>query len=694
MYIKAATNLDGSFMARENKASVPAVISNQEILAEINLISQIQQIETRLATEPDSIRFAQLADAYLGIGDFEHAIKLCEQGLKTHPRYDTGTLVLAKSYYLSGNKQKAREVLKEFLVTHPASLPGHKLLGDLSLEEDDVAGTVSHYRIALRFDPINRQIIQTLVDLKDKYQKIKESKSEEEEEEEIKTVPKKMEPKVIRPEKPVEKIQPIVEETPAVKSAAAKEDSKLDSFIEDAIQPDEDLISFKPAEIKPVKQEPVIARTEEKPVADKKSGDFAPAYTDENGIMYFYDDDEVSFDQYKQRLDLQKAGKALILERALLDQKLAEKGVKSTSKVQPSVTEDKMAPSETAFEMDASLRGFEVETPKARKEEKTKPVQSFEEHIDQSMAQEEEDLLSAAEQEAALSEIEISYKDYLDILTSEEELLEALFQEEHEAGLVEEKEDKAARILKSALGHEELQDTSEEAEQPITYLDYVQSLENESDIHEAGFFASDDEKEEAIGLTAFSSYLEESDESIDFATYSLLLETEGVSPDELWKEAKDEEPVIPYKDYLASVPDAEKNEALFEIEKPAVVTPVETKTVETVHEEVKITELPAEAPAVKAEKTEIKETKPIEQPAAIAEAADDTDEYEEEFIEEEINPQDATPELVEKLAARGQYGSAYKVCKMLKVKNPTDAKVDRKILELKRLYVWSSQMVG
>jgi len=51
-------------------------------------------------------------------------------------------------------------------------------------------------------------------------------------------------------------------------------------------------------------------------------------------------------------------------------------------------------------------------------------------------------------------------------------------------------------------------------------------------------------------------------------------------------------------------------------------------------------------------------------------------------------------EMVEKFAQAGQFGMSYKVCKMLKMKNPTDAKVDRKVLELKRLYLWSSQLVG
>ncbi|KAB2880694.1 hypothetical protein F9K33_03855 [bacterium] len=676
-------------MARENKATVAAVISNQEILAEINLISQIQQIETRFATEPDSIRFAQLADAYLGIGDFEHAIKLCEQGLVKHPQYDTGTLVLAKSHYLSGNKKKAREVLQDFLITHPASLSGHKLLGDLSLEEDDVAGTVSHYRIALRFDPINRQIIQTLVDLKDKYQKIKESKpSDEEEEEVVKTVAKKAEP-TVPPDTQVKKTSPVSEEKPAVKPAPDKEDNKLDSFIEDAIQPMEDRVEFKPIEVKPAKTEPVIAKTQEKPKAEEKPSEFSPAYTDNNGIMYFYDDDEVSFEQYKKRLDLQKAGKALILERALLDQKLAEKGIKTAVKTRKAEDDAFAAQAESAIDMEITPKGFEFEAEK----EKPKKIATFEEHIDASMAKEEEDLLTAAEQEAALSEIEMSYKDYLDILTNEEDLLEALFQEEHEAGIEEEKEDKAGRILATAEDSEKPLSSTTEADQPIPYLDYVQSLESDSDITEASFTTQSavTEKEETIGFSEFSSYLDDSDDTIDYASYAMLLEVEGSSAKTLWADVPATvESAVSYNDYIVSAPAAEKAYAVFKTpdedkkqEKAKEVSAADAVVEATVTGAKTVVESVVKAEAAKTIQPEIKE-----------EITEETDDYQEEEFETEINPQDATPELVEKLAARGQYGSAYKVCKMLKVKNPTDAKVDRKILELKRLYVWSSQMVG
>lgn len=157
-----------------------------------------------------------------------------------------------------------------------------------------------------------------------------------------------------------------------------------------------------------------------------------------------------------------------------------------------------------------------------------------------------------------------------------------------------------------------------------------------------------------------------------------------------------------YEEYLSAASETEKTEALADLKPPedfeeiTLKKPdVETKTVGAKTVEEKIAEKTVEPSAMKIEPVlQKEEVKPVLS-QATAETTEETEEgYGETFEEEEVNPQDATPELVEKLAARGQFGTAYKVCKMLKVKNPTDAKVDRKILELKRLYVWSSQMVG
>ncbi|HMW34036.1 MAG TPA: tetratricopeptide repeat protein, partial [bacterium] len=152
-------------MAKAEKQAVPAV-GNKAILAEVTLIDAIKQIESKLAYQPESVRFAQLADAYLDMGQYDQAITILTDGLQKFPYYDTARLILAKAYYRRGEKKQAQEYIREFLQSHPAHVAAHKLLGDLALEEDDVVSAVKKYRVALRFDPINKVLIQSLVDLK------------------------------------------------------------------------------------------------------------------------------------------------------------------------------------------------------------------------------------------------------------------------------------------------------------------------------------------------------------------------------------------------------------------------------------------------------------------------------------------------------------------------------------------------
>ncbi len=628
-------------MTKENKTPV-AGISNQEVLAEINLIAQIQQIEGRLAFQPDTVRFAQLADAYLNIGEFEHAILACQEGLKIYPHYDTATFVLAKAYYRMGDKKKARAILEELLTSHPAHLTVHKLLGDLALEEDDIVQSVSHYRIALRMDPINRPIIQSLVDLKEPYQKIKAAKpADEEEEQDIR-------PTILKKEIP----------KPASEKAPVKMETR-DAFAGEITDSQE----FKIEETKPVESKPVEKKTTQtEGTADVKPV-HKPAYTDEKGLMYFYDDDEVSFEEYKQRQEWQKAGKALILSRETLDAKLTLVGAK------------------TAEITKTAEKKPEIKKPPAEQKTPT----TFEEHLEDAMLKEEEELLSEAEQDDGLARIDISYKDYLDLLTEEADLIEALFQDE------EDSDEKEITAKPEPATEPEAGDN----ERSMPYQDYVENLTDESEINEANFIADFDER--VLSLTEFSEYLEHSDDVMDVGAYALLSRNGDLG--DLMKDVvpSDEGPPMTYRDYFSALTsDAERREAALEkaVEK-SEKTESRITAKEPAAEKIEVKKIP-EKTDVKQEETAspafVEKKKSVERTSAVRE---EPIEKEVAFLEvDEINPQDATPEMVDELAARGQYGSAYKVCKMLKAKNPTDAKIDRKILELKRLYLWSSQLVG
>ncbi|MBX7152122.1 tetratricopeptide repeat protein [bacterium] len=714
-------------MAKENKSAAVSGIGTGEILAEINLISQIQQIETKLAVDKNSIRFAQLADAYIGIGEFDEAIRICEEGMKTYPFYDTAFLVMAKAYYQRGNKPKAQEILEHFLMSHPGNLRTHKFLGDLALEADDIKTAVARYRTALRMDPINRQIIQALIDLKDQYQKLKDG-GDDDEGDEVKMAPRpatetksaavKTPVKTeLKPEvKPQPVPQPQVKETPKpveqIKTPVSEAEmffTPIDKTLADIKQPQTDLQPVEEKVVKEIskpKEQPVETKTVQKaPDVDLKG--LVPAYVDKNGLMYFREEDEVSFDQYKLRHELEKAGKAVILEHDAMEAKLAELGAAKAKAIieetikKPETKKPIVKAEETNLVVDEA-------PPKKKKPEpvvKPEPVEPIE-------PMEETEILSAEEQEAALDEVEMSYKDYLDILTDESALMEAIFTDDDIAEEPDELVVPAKSKTSAAANLVEKLTAEVNEDAPVTYRTYKQSLSDSDLVQEASFESDDDAP---ISLADYSRSPDSDDDVLDFATYQLI---SGDGAFDSVEPVDRDEPSIGYSDYFGSLTDtdaieearleeavkkAPKSEAKKEIKtkepaKEKATTEVKKKTEEAaptveqiVTAKVEKTEEKPIIPAVE-EKPVTKpvveaQTKPVEEVAVIEEEGGEVEEL-------EIDLENATMEMVDQLAARGQFGSAYQACKVLKQKNPTDAKIERKILELKRLYLWSSQTVG
>lgn len=718
-------------MAKENKSAAVSGIGTGEILAEINLISQIQQIETKLAVDKNSIRFAQLADAYIGIGEFDEAIRICEEGMKTYPFYDTASLVMAKAYYRRGNKPKAREILEHFLMVHPGNLRAHKFLGDLALEADDVKTAVARYRTALRMDPINRQIIQALIDLKDQYQKLKDG-GDDEESDEVKVAPRPAAAETTKtaaikvpiktetkpeptPQTQVKETPKPVAQTKAPPSEAEMFFTPIDKTLAEIKQPKTDLEPVEEKTVKEIskpKEQLAETKTVQKiPDIDLKG--LIPAHVDKNGVMYFREEDEVSFDQYKLRHELEKAGKAVILEHAAMEAKLAELGAAKAK----AIIEETIKKPETkkpTVKTDETKLVIDEAPPKKKKTEPVVEPEPFE-------TADDVEALSAEEQEAALDEVEMSYKDYLDILTDESALMEAIFSDEE---IREESDEIEAPVIAkttSAASLVEKLTAGVDDDVPVSYLAYKKSLSDAALIGEASFEADDDTP---ISLADYARSPDSDDELLDFATYRMI-SGDGAF-DEVEPVDADEKP-ISYRDYFAGLsaadavdearleapakkgtkPETKKETKAKESAKEIAVKEVKTEAVQEVStkiiDETKVTESIVTA---KVEKAEVKpaittvEEKPVAKPVVAVQTKPveemvATDEAEEgSFDEMEADLENATMEMVDQLASRGQFGSAYQACKILKQKNPTDAKIERKILELKRLYLWSSQTVG
>tara|TARA_B100001248_G_scaffold148148_1_gene111256 strand:+ start:4878 stop:5597 length:720 start_codon:yes stop_codon:yes gene_type:complete len=87
----------------------------------MDLNSQIE-LEIYFADHFDTILFPVLADMYLNSNDLKRSRKVCEIGLKHHPKDSAGLFVLSIIERKEGNLKKAEKVLGEVLLYAPDHL--------------------------------------------------------------------------------------------------------------------------------------------------------------------------------------------------------------------------------------------------------------------------------------------------------------------------------------------------------------------------------------------------------------------------------------------------------------------------------------------------------------------------------------------------------------------------------------------
>ena len=81
----------------------------------------LQQLEAKLATHPESPLFIRVAQEYLATGQIEKAKELCHSGLERFPSYVTALLVLAKCYSAEKQFDAAMRLLKQVIAVYPNS---------------------------------------------------------------------------------------------------------------------------------------------------------------------------------------------------------------------------------------------------------------------------------------------------------------------------------------------------------------------------------------------------------------------------------------------------------------------------------------------------------------------------------------------------------------------------------------------
>ncbi len=124
----------------------------------VSLPEKIERLQAKLAAEPQSLVFAQLADAYRKQGRLEEAIQICQDGLDHCANYASAYMVLGRAYNERGDFLPAREAFQSVLRLDPESVPAHKFLGRVAEALNETPEALAAYRMALILHPFDKEV--------------------------------------------------------------------------------------------------------------------------------------------------------------------------------------------------------------------------------------------------------------------------------------------------------------------------------------------------------------------------------------------------------------------------------------------------------------------------------------------------------------------------------------------------------
>jgi Flp pilus assembly protein TadD len=117
----------------------------------------IRRNEERLAKDPTSLAFAQLADLYRKAGRTGEAAALCREGLMRYPQYTTARLILAKTLIAEGQMDGALAEIGAILQVSPKDVQCHRLAAEVQRRVGRIDAAVVHLEAAVGLDSGDRE---------------------------------------------------------------------------------------------------------------------------------------------------------------------------------------------------------------------------------------------------------------------------------------------------------------------------------------------------------------------------------------------------------------------------------------------------------------------------------------------------------------------------------------------------------
>jgi tetratricopeptide (TPR) repeat protein len=126
---------------------------------------RIDELRRRVANDPASIAFAQLAEEYRRAGHFEDAINTCRAGLAVHPAYLSARVTLGRSLLEMHALEDAETELQYVLRIAPENLAAIRGLAEIRHRQGHLDEALGFYKTALglvRHDPDLEQTIEDI----------------------------------------------------------------------------------------------------------------------------------------------------------------------------------------------------------------------------------------------------------------------------------------------------------------------------------------------------------------------------------------------------------------------------------------------------------------------------------------------------------------------------------------------------
>jgi tetratricopeptide (TPR) repeat protein len=98
---------------------------------------RIEELRRRVASDPASIAFAQLAEEYRRAGDYQQAVLVCRTGLAQHPNYLSARVTLGRALLELQQFHKAETELDFVVQAAPDNLAAIRGLAEIHQRRDE-----------------------------------------------------------------------------------------------------------------------------------------------------------------------------------------------------------------------------------------------------------------------------------------------------------------------------------------------------------------------------------------------------------------------------------------------------------------------------------------------------------------------------------------------------------------------------